>query len=962
MSWSKPYRKEVYTPLLDKPKSCMGCPLWQGGKGWVPASGSGKNGVLVVLEAAGKDEAESGVPTVGKAGHYLWSNVARVGLDREDFRIHNVLSCRPPDNKLAKMSYEQEAIDKCSPNLLETIAAMRDQCAKQGTGFVILAMGRIAFRTLMGLKDKDPLLKNDYLNYPFWSETHKAWILGADHPSYIMRGNHHLVPVMQFAFTRAVEIASQPDFRLESPEYILDPSPEAFASWAEGYERVLKADSGTLLSYDIETPFKQSMDEEQLSKEEDDDYTIIRCSFAYRAGDAVSVPWQAPWIPTLERLFASSGTKVGWNNDNYDAPRVCAQMPILGQSLDGMLAWHVLNSALPKGLGFVTPFYAQSVSMWKHLSQAEPAFYNAKDADMALRNVLGILQGLRENSQGAMFDRHVIQVNKVFSFMSEQGVLRDEIARKNGEQVVSEALAKVEIDIQNVVPLEAKELKVYVKTPKVLDGLVQVERDVNVTRCCKCLIENPKADHFKSKRRKVCSVCGEKYSKRAHSHGEPLEVELSPCVGAGKCITPERRLKYARALPFALSNVALQRYQAVRKHKPVMTRVKPGETPRVTFDKGALITLIARYPKDPLYSLIPQQRSYQKLLSNYIGVTQSDGSVRGGLPVGADGKIHTRFTHNPSTLRSASQQPNLQNLPRPNPNDPDAYENIIRNQIVAAPGNILYARDYSGIEAVLVGYFARSPRYIRLAKLDVHSFYTAYALNQLDGRVKSSDLPDANWPDERLIPHLAWLKKTYKHDRNSLYKHLVHGANFMQGAKGAKDKIHETTGVEFQQKLVQRVMDIYFELFPEIRKWHHELLLQASDDGYLRNPFSYIHRFFKVFDWKKEGGQWTKEPGPQANEVIAFLPQSTAAGIIKEALLRLFLDRFDEAGRYIRLLVHDEIFAECPESEVETLDRIMKEEMEKPIPELPMPDNWGLGSHLVILTEEKKGQRWGQME
>ena len=114
---------------------------------------------------------------------------------------------------------------------------------------------------------------------------------------------------------------------------------------------------------------------------------------------------------------------------------------------------------------------------------------------------------------------------------------------------------------------------------------------------------------------------------------------------------------------------------------------------------------------------------------------------------------------------------------------------IVRNLIVARPGCIFLARDYSGIEAVLVGYFALSPRYIRLAKIDVHSYYTAYALHELDGRVSANDLPDVNWPNDRLIPHLAALKKEFKHERNSLYKHLVHGANFMQGAKGAAEKI-----------------------------------------------------------------------------------------------------------------------------------------------------------------------------
>lgn len=293
---------------------------------------------------------------------------------------------------------------------------------------------------------------------------------------------------------------------------------------------------------------------------------------------------------------------------------------------------------------------------------------------------------------------------------------------------------------------------------------------------------------------------------------------------------------------------------------------------------------------------------------------------------------------------------------------PENLGKIVRNLIVARDGHTFLARDYSGIEAVLVGYFAACPRYIRLAKMDVHSFYTAYGLNALDGRVATSDLPDASWPDEKLKPALAHIKKNFKEDRNNLYKHLVHGANFYQGAKGAQEKIHLETGIEYPVKTVQRVMDVYFELFPEIRKWHNNLWLQVERDGYIRNPFGYIQRFNKVFDYDKIGGQWVKSPGPDANKVVASGPQSTAAGIITEAMMRLYYDRFEEAGQWLRLLVHDELFLEVPDPEVDRVEGVLTEEMERPIPELAMPASWGMGENLVILTEGKRGKRWGEMK
>lgn len=338
--------------------------------------------------------------------------------------------------------------------------------------------------------------------------------------------------------------------------------------------------------------------------------------------------------------------------------------------------------------------------------------------------------------------------------------------------------------------------------------------------------------------------------------------------------------------------------------------------------------------------------------------------ITGGMQTGKDGMVRATYTHNPSTLRFACEDPNLQNLPRPNPNDPEDLYNIIRNLIVAGEGNILYARDYSGIEAVLTGYFAADPKYIRLAKRDVHTYYTVYALYELEGgaRIKAADLPDLDWTDERLFPYLDELKKRFKHERNSLYKHLVHAANFMQGARGAQAKIFSETGVEYPVATVQKVMDVYYALFPKIKRWHKNVLDEAEKDTYLRNPFDYLHRFSKVYDWKKEFGDWTKTPGPDANKAIAFKPQSTAAGIIKEAMLRLYFDRFEEAGQYLRLQVHDELFFEVPYDYWQTLDGIVKEEMERPIKQMAMPESWNMGEHLVVLTEHKMGYKWGQMK
>lgn len=634
-----------YPMRLIKPDSCRTCVGYSWGcDGYVPASGSGDNGVLIVAEAAGEHEADQGLPLVGKAGYYLFQQLQRVGVEREGFLIHNVLSCRPPDNKLAKMPYEESVIASCSRNLDDTISRHLAKCRDTGRTPVIVTLGRISFKRVMGLGDKNPIFGYDYLCYPLWNEKYRCWVIAADHPSYLMRGNHHLVPLLQFAVTRALEIAKD-GLQLENPPYLLDPLPAEFQQWAKGYQRQWERDPDeTFLSYDIETPHKQGSDEEELDREDELDYTILRCSFSYRPGDAVSVPWRSEYLWTLQELFSHPGAKVGWNSASYDEPRIKAQMTMRGDLLDGMLAWHVLNSNLPKGLGFVAPFYAQKMGMWKHLSSDQPARYNAIDADVALRCWLGIRKDLKAHNQWNVFERHIIKVNRVFQYMSAQGVKLDRDLRAESEKKLRGLLDEVAAEMQAAIPEGAKQLQVYKKEPKEKDGLVKVDGTTTTKRCIRCGDLGVGAAHFKS--------IGKKRLKAGESE--------NPCYGSKAEKAEVATQLWARVIPWSLSKAGLERYQGVMGHKAIIDRKKD----KVTFDEKAILRLQKAYPKDRLYPVILRFRSIQKLLGTYIGETQEDGKVRGGLPTDRHGIIHTEFSRNPETLRSASRNPNLQNLPR----------------------------------------------------------------------------------------------------------------------------------------------------------------------------------------------------------------------------------------------------------------------------------------------------------
>ena len=335
--------------------------------------------------------------------------------------------------------------------------------------------------------------------------------------------------------------------------------------------------------------------------------------------------------------------------------------------------------------------------------------------------------------------------------------------------------------------------------------------------------------------------------------------------------------------------------------------------------------------------------------------------VVGGFPVGADGRVRTQFTHNPSSLRLSSVDPNLQNLPR-GTNDLARY---VKEMFVAPRGSLFWSRDYSAIEAVLVGYFAGCDRYVRFAKLGVHAFLASHIIG------KPANL---RWSDADLRAYFKELKNKHPIEYDTA-KRVVHGSNYMMTPR---KMWYEYPEIFATIKAADQLQGTYFDLFPEIPKWHRELCLQVDGTKqrraevdqpidpwslgvcFARNPFGYVHRFYNVLDWSKPEDKWISSFGEDAKRLVSFLPQSTAAAIIKQAVKRIWYD-YPWVGETIRLLIHDDIMGEALEKEINTCLDVSRVVMEAPIPQLPLDPSWGMGEFLAIGTEAKVGPSWANM-
>jgi uracil-DNA glycosylase len=127
--------------LAAQIKVCTRCPLWKSRNEAVPGDGKYTAKVMLIAEAPGKEEDETGHPFVGSAGRFLNHVLEGTGLDRTDFFITNTVKCRPPKNRTPK----KLEVDTCTSNyLFEQIELINPR--------LVMLLGTVAAKKVLGVK------------------------------------------------------------------------------------------------------------------------------------------------------------------------------------------------------------------------------------------------------------------------------------------------------------------------------------------------------------------------------------------------------------------------------------------------------------------------------------------------------------------------------------------------------------------------------------------------------------------------------------------------------------------------------------------------------------------------------------------------------------------------------------------------------------------------------------------
>jgi uracil-DNA glycosylase family 4 len=98
----------------------------------VPGVGPADARVVFIGEAPGRWEDEKGEPFVGDAGAYLTELLEKIGLDRSQVYITNVVKCRPPDNRNPKTP----EMENCSAFLERQLSLIKPD--------LVVLLGRVA--------------------------------------------------------------------------------------------------------------------------------------------------------------------------------------------------------------------------------------------------------------------------------------------------------------------------------------------------------------------------------------------------------------------------------------------------------------------------------------------------------------------------------------------------------------------------------------------------------------------------------------------------------------------------------------------------------------------------------------------------------------------------------------------------------------------------------------------------
>ena len=293
-------------------------------------------------------------------------------------------------------------------------------------------------------------------------------------------------------------------------------------------------------------------------------------------------------------------------------------------------------------------------------------------------------------------------------------------------------------------------------------------------------------------------------------------------------------------------------------------------------------TLSKLRPYSPVIDEILAYRQLTKLKSTY-----ADGLYK---VIGEDGRIHTKFNMTvTATGRLSSTEPNLQNIPVRT----ELGGEIRRMFVPGEEGWQFVDADYSQIELRILAHISGDKMMIKAFESgeDIHRATAAQVFG-----VEPEDVTS-----------------TQRSRAKAVNFGIVYGISKFSLAQDIGVSVYEAG----------EYMDRYLEKYSGVREYMKTVVDKAKADGYVTTLFG-RRRYLPELQSSNRNVRAFGE------RVALNMPiQGTAADIMKIAMIRAFdAIRREKLRARLILQVHDELIAEAPDEEVETVKRLLSEAME----------------------------------
>ena len=396
--------------------------------------------IMIIGEFPLEQEIKEGKPFVGLSGRVFDELLRQVGIDRDLCYITYVSQHRPYNNNPGEF-YEDKSLKTPTNYLEECIRSLEEQI-RQVNPNVIIVLGEQAIRATTGLRG----IGNWRGSVVKATTGHKT--IPTYTPTQVLHEWRQRTAVV-CDLTKAKKESNYPEIR--QTDRFLEVAYQS--SRAIEYLTFLKGEK--YVSFDIET--------------ESDQVTCIGFGCASRPNWAVCIPF---WFGQSGSLHSEESEGEIWGlirdilEDNNI--RKCAQngmydieflqrttnIRTCNFSFDTMLAFHVLQLELEKGLGFLVSLYTDH-PYYKHQikspSMDEYFKYNATDACLTMEIALKLEQELHDEHLADFYYSFVHSLVDPMLDMQFRGIRFDYLRRNTIKKQYQESVAVLQRNLDTMV-------------------------------------------------------------------------------------------------------------------------------------------------------------------------------------------------------------------------------------------------------------------------------------------------------------------------------------------------------------------------------------------------------------------------------------------------------------------------------------------------------------------------------